>query len=238
MFLTIDIGNTLTKALAFDDAHPVGDAIVGPSETTFIKELLTSNRDKKIALATVITLDESVLEAIQQQQVLLVDGKTPLPITSSYSTPHTLGVDRICAAVAANYYFPTNAVLAIDMGTCITYDIVSETGEYLGGNISPGLRMRFRALSDYTSKLPHLEPLFTSSWIGKSTDEAMQIGVQHSILTELQGTIDALSTQFSNLKIVATGGDFPFFANDLKTPIFADPFLVLRGLYEILRYNH
>jgi type III pantothenate kinase len=98
--------------------------------------------------------------------------------------------------------------------------------------------MRFRALSDYTSKLSHLEPLYTSSWIGKSTDEAMQIGVQHGILTELQGTIDALSTQFSNLKIVATGGDFPFFANDLKTPIFADPFLVLRGLYEILRYNH
>ena len=237
MFLTIDIGNTLTKALVFDEARPMGDAIVVPSETTLIKDLITSNRDKKIALATVITLHESVMEVIQQQHVLLVDGKTPLPITSSYSTPQTLGVDRICAAVAANSYFPTNAVLAIDMGTCITYDIVSDIGEYLGGSISPGLRMRFRALSDFTSKLPHLEPLSTSSLIGKSTDEAMRIGVQHGILIELQGTIDALSTQFSNLKIVATGGDFPFFANDLKTPIFADPFLVLRGLYEILRYN-
>lgn len=237
MHLTIDIGNTFTKSLVFDGAIPVGEIAVGPSESAYIQSLLIAHKDKRIVLSSVVALDDAVGALLKHQHVLVVNGHTPTPLQSRYTTPLTLGIDRICAAVASKARFPNNAVLAIDMGSCITYDVVSADGVHLGGSISPGLNMRFRALSEFTSKLPLVSAQQSDQTIGTDTQSAIRNGVQQGILLEVNGIISQQSSIHNGLCTIATGGDLSFFANDLKTPIFADPILVLRGLHEILLFN-
>jgi len=237
MHLVIDIGNSLTKALLFDDEGRAGELLTGPSDSGHLLHLLGRSDVSSIALASVVKLDVEVLSIIREKNVLMVNAKTPIPISNNYRSPETLGTDRICAAVGAHALFPSNTALAIDMGTCITYDIVTAGGTYLGGSISPGLNMRFRALAEFTSKLPHSEPETNAPLIGFDTMTSIRSGVQHGIRLEVEGIIDSYLQQYPDLKIVGTGGDFPFFASAFKRPIFADPILVLRGLHEILLHN-
>lgn len=238
MYLTIDVGNTQTKALTFDNGRKAGKLVSGTSDMDFILDLINGHADRHIAISSVVQLDQKVKDRLVQLKALIVDGQTPLPITSNYATPKTLGIDRICAAVAAQAHFPDNSVLAIDMGTCITYEVVTANGVYVGGNISPGLHMRFRALNSFTSGLPLISPkAFDDRDIGSDTETAIRAGVQQGILYELEGTIAAQKELYPDLKVVGTGGDLALFANALKTPIFADPFLVLRGLHEIQLHN-
>ena len=128
-------------------------------------------------------------------------------------------------------------MLSIDIGTCIKYEFISGDGVYKGGNISPGLQMRFASLNNYTSKLPLLKPDKTAGPIGRSTNEALRLGVQQGMLFEIQAMIETMRTLHPGLKTVGTGGDLPFFVNDLKTHIFADLLLVLRGINEIYLHN-
>lgn len=238
MHLVIDIGNSLTKALFFDDEGQAGTLLTGPSDGKYIQELLDTSDATSVAVASVVNLDEEVLSMIKEKRVLMVNARTPIPISNNYASQETLGIDRICAAVGANALFPSNTVLAIDMGTCITYELVTADGTYLGGSISPGLRMRFRALSEFTSKLPQLEPESASPLVGFDTTTSIRSGVQHGILLEVEGIINSYLQQYPDLKIVGTGGDFPFFASAFKRPIFADPILVLRGVHEILLHSN
>jgi type III pantothenate kinase len=237
MHLTIDIGNTLTKAQWFTTDGPSGELLTGPSEAEFILSLLMDPLANLLAIASVVKLDDRLLSIIRERDALLVHSKTPFPILNHYGTPETLGIDRICAAIGARTHFPESPVLAIDMGTCITYELVSREGAYLGGSISPGMRMRFRALSEHTDKLPLLTPAPMPELIGNDTASCIRSGVQLGILTEIDGVVDRFSELFPGLKTVGTGGDFPFFESAFKRPIFADPILVLRGLHEILLHN-
>jgi type III pantothenate kinase len=237
MHLTIDIGNTLTKAQWFTTDGPSGELLTGPSESEFILSLLMDPLANRLAIASVVKLDDRLLSIIRERDALLVHSKTPFPILNHYGTPETLGIDRICAAIGARAHFPESPVLAIDMGTCITYELVSGEGAYLGGSISPGMRMRFRALSEHTDKLPLLTPAPMPELIGNDTASCIRSGVQLGILTEIDGMVDHYYELFPGLKTVGTGGDFPFFESAFKRPIFADPILVLRGLHEILLHN-
>lgn len=237
MHLVIDIGNTATKALKFDADGPVGELLFGPSDSIHIINLLGRSDVTSIALASVVELGVEVLSIVNEKHVLLVNADTPIPISNTYSSPETLGTDRICAAVGAHALYPSNTTLAIDMGTCITYELVTADGKYLGGSISPGLNMRFRALSEFTSKLPLLAPKTNVPLVGFDTRTSIRSGVQHGIRFEVEGIIDSYFQQYPDLKIVGTGGDFRFFASAFKRPIFADPILVLRGLHEILLHN-
>jgi len=229
--LTVDIGNTLTKALAFRDGAPVGKPLTGPSEPDFIRSAVAGHG--AVALASVVRLPDDLTDDLRGRGVLIVDADTPLPIGTAYTSRATLGIDRICAAVGASRLFPGTDVLAIDLGTCITYDMVTADGTHLGGAISPGMRMRFRALAEQTSKLPEVEPGTLGDVTGTDTVACIRSGVMHGIRFEVDAAISHYSEQYPDLKVVATGGDLPLFAKALKSPIFADPFLVLRGLYEI-----
>ena len=167
-----------------------------------------------------------------------LDHLTPLPLINQYLTPESLGYDRIAAAVGAHTIFPGITVLVIDAGTAITYDIVTGSGEFLGGNISPGLDIRFRALHKYTSRLPHLErPGGKTAMLGTTTREAMESGVVHGILFEMNGFIDAFMEEYPELKVVLTGGDSNYFEAKLKYSIFVDQNLNLIGLNRILDHN-
>ncbi|HKK66923.1 MAG TPA: type III pantothenate kinase [Bacteroidales bacterium] len=166
--------------------------------------------------------------------MLYFSSDFPFPLNIENSTPKTLGADRKAACAGAASLFPGSPVLVIDAGTAITYDLLSPDRSMKGGNISPGLQMRFDALHNYTGRLPLLHAEKMNETLGKSTAESIQNGVQFGLFSEIEAYIEMLEMQHNNLKIVITGGDAGFLADRLKNSIFVEPNLVLIGLYRIL----
>lgn len=190
------------------------------------------------------------LSEFAETEVTYLNHLTPIPIRNLYSTPETLGTDRLASVTGAYYEAmkhnndePTD-VLVIDMGTAITYDIIDAAGNYLGGNISPGVAMRLKALHHFTEKLPLVEfshKSFTAPdevfAIGDSTSSAILNGVIQGVKFEIKGVIEQLLLKYPRLLIFLTGGDYINFEEQLKKRIFADKFLVAKGLNIIRQYN-
>jgi type III pantothenate kinase len=173
---------------------------------------------------------------------LQLTWQTALPIKITYQTPETLGHDRIAAAVGAYRAFPNEAVLIIDAGTCIKYDIMLPDGTFPGGCIAPGLKMRLQAMHTFTDRLPLIDLPMEQlpeqiNITGSSTAGSLIAGAYAAALMEANGFIQEYSTQFSNLKVMLTGGDASFFATRLKREIFAVPELNLNGLQAILGHH-
>ena len=160
-----------------------------------------------------------------------------LPIRIGYETPHTLGRDRIAAVVGAQSLRPGSNILVIDAGTAITYELLEASGLYVGGNISPGMTTRFRALHHFTQKLPLVSEPEEVLLVGVSTESAIQAGVVNGIVLEMDGYIDLLRLKYPGLLVFLTGGHSFYFERRLKNRIFADINLVLIGLNRILEYN-
>ena len=169
--------------------------------------------------------------------MLLLDKKVKLPIIINYDTENTLGQDRIANACAAAAKFPGASSLIIDAGTCITYDVLKKGREFVGGAISPGLQMRFKAMNDYSARLPRLHKLSKSEFPGRSTNESIEAGVHYGILGEIHQFIEETKQSFGQIKVLLTGGDISHFEKAIKYPTFANPKLTLLGLYEILQYS-
>jgi type III pantothenate kinase len=170
--------------------------------------------------------------------VLLFNSETPIPIKNRYRSAHTLGSDRLASAIGGNSLAPGQDILVIDAGTCVKYNYVNANNEYIGGGISPGLQMRFKAMNTFTSRLPLLEPVESyTELIGTNSNESILSGVQLGVINEVDAFIDQYRQQFNNIKVFLTGGDTDFFAKRLKNRIFADQNLILKGLNEILEYN-
>jgi len=162
-----------------------------------------------------------------------------LPFQNLYATPTTLGKDRMALIAAACNLFPQQNVLVVDMGTCITYDVVTADKKYFGGAISPGLNMRFKALNQFTGNLPLVEITENEkpNLIGDSTINSIKSGVYNGVKTELEGIIASYNKQYENIQVVLTGGNAEMFDLESKNRIFADKFFLLKGLNEILEYN-
>ncbi len=190
-------------------------------------------------LSSVKPVDEELLQFLSGNFDLFIelDHLTELPIENLYETPETLGKDRLAAAVGANELFPDQNILVIDAGTAITYDLVSEKNQFVGGNISPGLQMRFKALNHFTGKLPLVSYSDEFQSIGKNTTDAIRAGVQNGILYEIAQTIDVFNENYQNLQIVMTGGDSIFFDKKLNYSIFVHFNITLIGLNRILEHN-
>ena len=190
-------------------------------------------------LSSVKPVDEEILQFLSGNFDLFIelDHQTELPIENLYETPETLGKDRLAAAVGANELFPDQNLLIIDAGTAITYDLVSEKNEFIGGNISPGLQMRFKALNHFTGKLPLVSYSDEFQNIGRNTIDAIRAGVQNGILYEIAQTIELFNKNYQNLQIVMTGGDSIFFDKKLNYSIFVHFNITLIGLNRILEHN-
>jgi type III pantothenate kinase len=169
--------------------------------------------------------------------VLQVSGITPSPLRSTYASPLTLGADRLANSVGALVHLPGRPVLAIDAGTCITYDLIEKDGTYMGGAISPGLRMRAKALHAYSARLPMVDPGPRPASLGNDTRSSIAAGMHHGILGEVQGFIRDYAHDRPDLAVVLTGGDALWIAAGLKNGIFAHPLLTLDGLHAILVHN-
>jgi type III pantothenate kinase len=240
MNLVIDIGNTFTKLAIFREGEIVHKTSTEDFTAGYLENIRNSfpGIDKAI-LSTVKKREPALLGHLKQSfsYFLELDHLTPLPIINNYETPVTLGNDRLAAVVGANTIFPDSNVLVIDIGSAITYDFIDAENKYQGGNISPGMKMRFRALHEYTSNLPLVEPSGKDPDIGKNTTDAIRKGVQNGIANEMDGFIDDMKSEYRDLKIIVTGGDCNFFDNSLKNSIFVDLNLILKGLNRILDHN-
>ncbi len=168
----------------------------------------------------------------------LITSDTPMPFTNGYKTPQTLGIDRMVLVAGSQFLFPKENVLVIDAGTCITYDFKDCKEVYQGGSISPGLQMRYKAMHEFTAKLPHLKAIEAeAAVIGKDTEGAMHSGVINGITQEIDGLIDWYKSEFEDLKIILTGGDGQFLSGRLKNGIFANSNFLLEGLNYITVFN-
>lgn len=204
------------------------------------KKFLGEKKVKRVIVASVVNNYKKLVNHLTEKLNLLeFTSETPVPIKNMYKSMHTLGNDRLAAAVGAFQQFPNEDTLAIDAGTCIKYDFTNSKGEYLGGGISPGIDMRFKALNNFTDRLP-LVPRNDdfNQLIGTNSHESILSGVQTSVVAEVDGMISQYTQNYPNIKVMLTGGDASFFETRLKKkPIFADPFLILKGLNAILEYN-
>jgi type III pantothenate kinase len=240
MNLVIDIGNTLIKYAVFENRRMVYDQV---SESGLflskIKELFEHYPKINYAIiSSVGKLDKTEKDIVSLFcKVHVLSSASKVPFKNSYATPHTLGVDRLALATAAFYQNPRGNTLAIDAGTCITYDMVNNAGEYVGGAISPGVRMRYKAMHNQTAGLPLLEPEELLDFVGNSTQSCMHSGVINGVACEVDGVIDQYRARYQDLTVILTGGDAHFFAKRLKNTIFANSKFLLEGLNCLLEYN-
>ena len=238
MNLTIDIGNTFIKILIFNDTVLVYRNVSKTLTSAHINRLLRNFPIKYSMLSSVVVLKKSFLNNLKKFPHLeKFSPSTYIPVKNLYKTPDTLGMDRLANAIAGAFLFPRKNVLIIDAGTCIKYDFINSRNEYLGGSISPGLEMRFKAMHFFTGKLPLVKEFALNGLIGKTTREAMKTGVIIGISEEMNGFIKRYNKKYKSLKIILTGGDAYRFAGELNLSIFAAEDLVNIGLNEIIRFN-
>lgn len=239
--LCIDRGNTRTKLAIFDikkELVLLETVSNDRFDVALIANLIRKYSIKVSILSSVKHKDKILISLLQTLSYCIqLSHNTPIPIQNDYATPHTLGLDRLAAAIGACNKFPQQNNLVIDAGTCITFDFIDEKHSYQGGAISPGLDMRFRALQAFTDKLPLLSTRNMGDLVGNDTYNSIVSGVLRGTIAELDGLIDQYRQQYGQLNVLVTGGDAHFFDTNLKNCIFAVPNLVLYGLLEILRYN-
>lgn len=240
MNLIIDIGNTQTKVAIFD-TRGIVHTVIGSSFTAaqFINLKLHYPLINRAILSSVSDVDPDLTQTLNNECPFFVEFKsnTPIPLGNKYESKETLGLDRLAAAVGAQAIFPGQELLVIDAGTAITYDLIDNCANFLGGNISPGLTMRFKALHAFTNKLPEIAPSETWPAYGKNTQEAIQAGVLQGMIFEIDGVIDNHRKERSEIKVLLTGGDSLFFEKKLKNTIFVKFDLTLIGLNRILEFN-
>jgi type III pantothenate kinase len=166
-----------------------------------------------------------------------LDAKTQLPIMNAYFRSDTLGMDRLAAVAGANAENKDKNNLVVVMGTCITYNFITKNGAFRGGAISPGFQMRLDAMHHFTDALPKVEREGPTLLLGYDTATCMRSGVVFGIAAEIDGMVADFEKEYGEFNAVLTGGDAPFFARHIKSKIFADPQITLKGLYQILKHN-
>ncbi len=239
MNLVIDIGNTRVKYAIFNEENLLEIFSTDKRKlVSKLKEVQQKHVLKRAILSSVSGMNENILKEIKNLfKVLILDNNLNFPFKILYKTKDTLGVDRLALMAASVKKYPQKNVLVIDAGTCITYDFMSKDTHYLGGSISPGLLMRYKALKNQTENLPLLDPEYPTNFVGNSTKQSIHSGVILGIIYEIEGVVAHYKAKYSNLTVVLTGGDAYFLAEKLKSSIFANPNFLLEGLNHILNYN-
>ena len=233
--LIIEQGNTSTKVAIYAEGNLKASFVYKTFDKSKLKPLFDVYSLDKGIYSTVADVDEDLIAYLKEclSCFIYFDNDVRLPI----KTPHTLGKDRIAAVVGAYYLQPNRNILIIDAGSCITYELLEASGSYLGGNISPGMTTRFKALNDYTKKLPLVNEREEVPCWGTCTEDAIRAGVVNGIVFEMDGYIDKAKELYSDVLVFLTGGHSFYFESRLKNSIFADINLVLTGLNRILEYN-
>lgn len=235
MNAAIDIGNSSVKIGFFSEENLIE---VITCKLQNISETMSDKDLDGVIISSVQKTSDQILEKIREKckQLLFLDAQTTLPFALNYDTPQTLGVDRLAAIAGALLHSDKNT-LVIDLGTCVTYDLITKDKVFQGGIISPGYSMRLKAMNKFTAGLPIVEPNENPDFIGKSTESCMQSGAFHGLLAEINQLIKYYSQQIEDLAVIICGGDSYYFEKKIELDTFVLPNLVLEGLNSILRIN-
>lgn len=241
MLLLVDHGNSRIKLHLTSDGQKFDTTTVSkdsfPSETS---ALLQKHPNVKTVVFSSVAADlvPFFQNSFPNLGIFDVANLSNWPFVNRYTTPETLGIDRKVLAAGAALLEKGKSCLIIDAGTCITYDFLLPDSSYLGGAISPGLHMRFRALHEFTAKLPLVSNAQETALIGNSTITAIQSGVINGVVAEINGIINRYKQQYTDFTIILTGGDAEFLATQLKNGIFADSNFMQRALYALYQFHN
>jgi type III pantothenate kinase len=240
MLLAIDVGNTQIKTAVFElNTIIQKDFLQLDNWKKELLNLLTKfDKVQVIIIASVGKIQkEDLIDVAKNIKLVFITKEFHFPFNNLYKTPLTLGIDRMVLTAGATLYFPKKNCLIIDVGTCITYDFIDENSNYLGGAISPGIRLRYESLHNYTTKLPLLAKSQPENFIGNSTKNSIHSGVVNGVVHEIEGFINTYSNNYKNFIIILTGGDTEFLAKRFKNTIFANSNFLLESLNQIYLYN-
>lgn len=239
MNLVIDIGNTSVKMALFECNKIIASQRLEKIDVNIIQDFCDKNLSvSHVIISAVKDYPKEINTFLEKNYTFsLFTHQLPIPLTNKYLSPETLGKDRLAAAIGANALFPNQNVLVIDAGTALKFDFVNKYNEYLGGAISPGIQIRYKALHSFTGKLPLLNSTINAELIGTTTQSSMESGVLNGILAEVEGIVEQYNQKYTDLQIVLTGGDHNYFDKRLKIKTFVAPNIVLEGLNLILNYN-
>ena len=239
MNLIVEQGNSATKIAVFDQGMMVFSSVYKDFKESDIIHLWDQYPLSNGILSTVIETKKELIACLNSRLkcFFFLDERMRLPVDIRYQTPETLGKDRIAVVIGANFLQPGKDILVIDAGTAVTYELLMAPDIYLGGNISPGMTTRFRALNRFTKQLPLVSEKEDVPLLGSSTETAILAGVVNGMVYEMDGYIDELRKKYPALYVFLTGGHSFYFEKRLKNTIFAVSNLVLIGLNRILEYN-
>ena len=238
--LCIDWGNTNIKAAIFDNDTLQKQITFSPeSALEKVSSLMSAHQPVKAILCSVVHHDDELAHLVKSKikSFLKLDAYTRTPINNAYLSPETLGPDRLALVVGAHMQNPAKHNLVVSLGTCTTYNLIQKNKTFRGGAITPGLHMRLKAMHMLTEKLPEVGLEGDLALLGYDTETCMRSGAVFGLAAEIDGMISAYESQYPDFNAILTGGDAPYFATKIKSKIFADPDLLLKGLNLILNYN-
>ena len=203
-----------------------------------VKALLDLFRPDRTILSSVIRHNEGLEELLRSTtRFHKLDHHSKVPVTTPVGKPETIGADRLALVVAAVTLFPGKNNLVIGLGSAITYNYVNKYREFIGGGISPGMEMRFKSLQTFTAKLPLIQADWNFPLAGYDTRTNILSGVILGMAKEIDGIIEAYEEKYDNFNVLLSGGDSAYFTRRLKKKLFADPYLIYKGLYAISEFN-
>jgi type III pantothenate kinase len=236
--LCFDFGNTRLKCAVFYDKELKEVLALNDDSTSTIENIITQHKPYRSILSSVIDHNTEIEKSLAANtEFHKLSSTSKLPFTTPVGKPETIGADRLALVAAAVYFYPKQHNLIIGLGSCITYNFVNKFHEFLGGSISPGLEMRFKAMHQFTAKLPLVTADSNFPLVGYDTKTNLQTGVILGIVKEMDGIIDEYALRYSNFNVHLTGGDMRFFVPLLKNKIFANPHLIFNGLYALSETN-
>ncbi len=237
--LIIDQGNTIAKVAVFEKNIIIEKTIYEDLSSEILLSLGHKYNIENVIISSVKKIEGSVIEKIQENflNLIYLNQNTSLPFKIGYKTPNTLGVDRIAAIAGAEAEKEDSNIIVIDAGTAITYDFMDRHKVYRGGNIAPGMQMRFKSLNEFTDALPLVDKTGELPDFGNTTQTAIRCGVIKGLVYEIEGFIEEMQKKYDSVFVFLTGGDAFFLSENINYPIFVDKNLVLKGLNRILNYN-
>jgi type III pantothenate kinase len=237
--LCLDFGNTRLKAALFDEDVFRTEITLEDDQAETIVRLIDLYAPGKSILSSVIHHNDAIEKVLSERTLFhKISHRTKLAFTTPVGKPETIGTDRLAMAAAAVHFFPGKNNLVIGLGSCITYNFVNQYNQFLGGAISPGMDMRFKAMHEYTAKLPLVEADWNFPLIGYDTKTNLQSGVIMGMRAEIDGTINKYAEKYGNFNVLLTGGNSAYFASQLKNKIFADSNFLFKGLYALSELNN
>ena len=237
--LCLDFGNTRLKAAIFEADLFKEELVLPDDSNATIEQLLAKYQPQKSILSSVVNHNAGIEDILSQHSRFhKLSHLTKMNFTTPVGKPESIGADRLALVAAAVHYFPGKNNLVVGLGSCITYNFINQSHQFLGGAISPGMEMRFKAMHEHTALLPLVKKEWNFPVIAYDTKTNLQSGVIAGISFEIGGFIEFYAERFGNFNVVLTGGDAGYFARQLKNKIFADLNFLFKGLYALSETNN